>query len=54
MIPSSLVYNVFPTPFTYFYLASTEMDVLCAAKKLITRGSFIFPEVFLAQSHASQ
>lgn len=54
MIPSSLVCNVFPAPFAYFYLASTEMDILCAAKTLITRGSFIFAEVFLPQSHASQ
>lgn len=54
MLPSSLVYNILPAPFAYFYLASTEMDNLCAAKTLITRGSFIFSEVFLPQSHASQ
>lgn len=52
MVPSSLVYNLCPAPFAYLYVA--EMDVLCALKILITRGSFIFPEVFLPQSHASQ
>lgn len=53
-MPSSLVYSLVPTPFTHFYVAFAERDVLCASKILITKGLFIFPEVFLLQNCISQ